>query len=459
LEDVHSGVLRHLKGELTIAAAPLQRVIVVDVDIRNVLLGEEASNHQKQTCAREISLILGAHAIPHTHFDSRRGTHTWIRLEQELDVDSDLKLLERRLGGLVEDHASVEVRPDGGMGIRLPFGTTLGRRRSFFERPHRDEEMIAWLRNPTRASPDAVRALLAGCAHAGNEAAVDVAGASSQVPSYHASHEVVAPLTAPAGFERWCICKKDKFVRGLETEGERHWTYLMVAAEAALHADLSEQELVDVQLSIPDNDLSNSSDAECLADARQNAKDILGRIHEGRALMTGCAFDNPEGPLRATFSHLCTLERSRTCRAAASVDPEATEYKAVLRSTLWRGSHGSSRGLGGTARVVYADCVRRAHGRAGARVHATGRYLEGRLKYVTRKGADAALRRLSSSDIQLLIKQCPTEYALAPPLSTDELRQLEERLGTWQAWSRSLESHRRHWEASKYRQLPHHAQR
>jgi hypothetical protein len=250
------------------------------------------------------------------------------------------------------------------------------------------------------------------------------------------------------GFEHWPACKQIKFVTGLEQPGERHWTFLMIAAEAVHHAALTTEELTGIQLAIPLNDLSASTEAEIELDAAQNAKDIMASMESGNPVYTGCPGTRTEtdelGVLADTFRHNCTPERCATCPLQQGVDPMTTAYAPLLDSSIWRGGQGSGNGLGAQARNVFEYAVRRARGVPQRHVHLSGRYLETKKPYLTKKAADTALDRLD--EVGLLTRAGSGLYKLEQPLGQADLAALEDKLGTAAAYDRAVARNRAHWD-------------
>jgi hypothetical protein len=208
----------------------------------------------------------------------------------------------------------------------------------------------------------------------------------------------------------------------------------MLAAEAVLHAALTEDELVEIQLRVPLNGYSGSSDAEVNADARQNAKDVLARKADGNPQLSGCpARRGGAGgaELRETFAHYCTGERAELCPIGATVWWRLTTYHPTLRSSIWR-----ELGLG--AREVYEIIVERAAGKPSD-LKLTSRYIAKFWPYVPKSTADTALRRLVEHGLLRQEKKGSGIYTLPTSLSAEALAELEQRLGTAEAWAREVE--------------------
>lgn len=439
-------VLDHLLGRRVISYKPVQRALVVDVDFHDdVPEGEEASWERKVEAARALGEVLDDLGVPQVAFDSPRGVHVWIRCLSEPNpkVLGGLGVLaESALSAL--DGASFELRPDGGRGIKLPLGYVGGRGRGSILGLD-EETLIAWLVDPPRPTEDQLRAVeeLApvGSGPQKRASAPAVTAAEPVLP------EPVLPGIPIRGFERWPRCKQRKYVAGVEREGERHACWHMAVSEAVLHADLSEGELVEIQLAMPLNDLSNSTEAELLADARGNAKNVLKRMAAGEPVLTGCPRAGPAGELAGVFAHHCTDESAATCPLLAQVDPMRTPYRTILDSSLWRGRQGGGKGLGPHARFVFEYAVRRARGQAGALLPLTARYVEAKLSFVPMKSAHAALKSLCAAG--LLRPVGNLHYELAPPRDEAAVRELERQHGTLQFYEKAVKRHRENWQQRK----------
>jgi Luciferase-like monooxygenase len=349
--------------------------------------------------------------------------------------------------------ADVEVRPRGQRSIRLPLGIYLGLPRGPLEL-HTTEELLRWLADPERATETQLQAATRDSAERQDEPRDGIVRLTDAIRPRETADQAT-PLEPPMpirGWERWCPCKRSKYLAGLERRGERHFTYLMIAAEAVLHAELSEEELIEIQLAMPLNGNSRSTESERRSDARSNARSVLEAKAE-EPVLTGCPrnerfADTQQSPLRSVFAHHCTEERSRVCPLLHPVWPRQTAYGPLLESSIWRGSQGGGSGVGLAARNVYEFAVMRSHGVPGP-VSLTGRYLEARLPYLTRKSADAALNRLV--EIGLLSRNDEGDYILEGPVDAQAIEHLEKALGTHEHAARALERSLADWQRSRTR--------
>jgi len=436
-----AALFSHFQGEITIGAEPLRNVIVIDVDLPSVN-GAEVDREEKLKIVEAIDLVLDTLDIPRVHFDSRRGVHTWIRCSSTPapEVTDALRaLLEQEPPGLPSNW--FEVFPNGRRPFRLPLGFYAGRYRGAVSPRLADPELVQWMASPARACDEHFSAITSAQPRS-NETPVGALETSLSVTDAAVGH--------------WCICKRDKYRHGLSRPGERHWTYLMVACEAIVQTpSLTEEQLVQLQLRVPLNGYSNSSEPERLADARSNARSVIRRMAQGSPILTGCAWEpgsGEESPLRETFRKHCSAERASRCPLRTSAWPPRTPYTPTLDASIWRNPHGND-ALGLTARCVYEYLVERAHALPNHPVWLTSRYIEVKRPFLTRAAAGLALNRLVQ--VGLVERVRPQWYALRPPLSGDEINGLERKLGTRRALKaatqRSLTdwAQREKWEARR----------
>jgi hypothetical protein len=439
-------LLEHLRGQRSYSVGPISKTIVIDVDLPQYREDkrQEALLDQKLSAASAVSGVLNRFDIPHLHVDSRGGLHTWIRCE----INPTTESLQGLAARLDKELDGFELRPAGGRGIRLPFGVSNGVARRSLGKALTDAEILDWLATPPRATQEQLRLL------GEHPPAIDGAPALEPLPG-------VAWATAPAdaypveppydvpGWERWPRCKQLKFASGLDRSGERHWTWLMVAAEALLHAPhLSHEELVALQRAVPLNGHSSSLELELDADAMQNASDLLARLGAGRPLRTGCPRSPGKGdsPLRNTFKGYCWREDAKRCSILCPLPAGLTPYRDVLRSSIWRGAQGGkTSGLGLAARAVFEFAVEMAGGEPGVAFELSERYIEVRMTYVPARAAAAALKRLTGADVGLLQKIDERTYVLKDPPSPEEVSRLERALGTLGSYENALARHKTHW--------------
>jgi hypothetical protein len=260
-----------------------------------------------------------------------------------------------------------------------------------------------------------------------------------------AEDDVLRPPRPVAGWGAWPPCKRAKYIAGVEQEGERHWTWLLLGAEAVLHADFTEDELAALQLAVPLNDNSNSSEAELHADAKQNAKDLLRRKAEGNPILTGCPgrldARSKRFALREVFAHHCTDARFAACPVGKARWAMQTPYREMLGSSIWRS-------LGLPARLIYEMAVERAE-RAGPTLQLSSRYVAVRLPFVGKGSADEALRRLTRYGLLLHEKHGSGLYTLPPPLDRDALLALEDKFGTADLYRKETERARSDWDEQR----------
>jgi hypothetical protein len=442
-------LLRHFRGWHLLGVEPIRRAIAIDVDLPIDDSNAELPMALKYEAAAAITSVLDEASISHMHFDSRRGPHTWIRFEVDPPVDL-IQALASRLGAALAALGAdgVELRPRGRQAIRLPLGIYLGLPRGPLE-PRTTDELLLWLAEPERATETQLRAAAHQIAEQETEPWDGIVRRAITIPPPAAADQATPPEPPMPirGWERWCPCKQSKYLAGLERRGERHFTYLMIAAEAALHAELSEDELIEIQLAMPLNGNSQSTDSERRVDARSNARSVLAAKAE-EPVLTGCPrnqgfADRAQSTLRSVFAHHCTEERSRICPLLHPVWPRQTAYGPLLESSIWRGSQGGGSGVGLTARAVYEFAVMRSQGMPGP-IALTGRYIEARLPYLTRKSAEAALSRLV--EIGLFEHDKGRSYILQEPLDAQGVGELETELGTHEHASRALERFKTDWE-------------
>jgi hypothetical protein len=448
-------LMDHFRGYVAIGVEPLRRSIVIDVDLPAEDQQSEAPLDLKHMAAALIAGVLGD--VPFVHFDSRRGPHTWVRCVDDPAPDVLQGLRERVCSVTAQiEGASIEVRPHGQQSMRLPLGVSFGIGRGPLTGDLGEADLVRWLADPRRATPEQLQPF-APAPQSPDDTRPKVASASGREQAPATAPVVATALEPPlelAGWERWCACKQAKFVQGLAHAGERHWTYLMLAAEAVLHAELSEQELVALQLALPLNDFSGSTASDRRIDARSNASTVLEAKATGRPILTGCPHNDRlrhrgrESVLRATFQAHCTHERIARCPLLYAVWPRTTAYGTTLSSSIWRSAQGKGAGLGMTARAIYEFAVERARGEPGT-VGLSSRYLATKLPYITRNSAETALKKLCSDEVALLRHVRDGVYSLEPARSAEVLRQLEEQLGTAPLAEAAIARHRNDWKKSR----------
>ena len=153
-------VLRHLVGLWTLGVWPLHNAVVIDVDLPVAKKLSEARRSEKEAAAAAVSVVLERFGIPHLHFDSRRGSHTWIRCESEPTPEA-VGALGRLLNEQPSLDGRIELRPKGALAIRLPLGVShgIGRGPLMTELPQ--SELLQWLADPPRATATQLAAVVA----------------------------------------------------------------------------------------------------------------------------------------------------------------------------------------------------------------------------------------------------------------------------------------------------------
>ena len=365
-----SDVAAHLRGEQTIAVAPISRAVVIDTDL--CAKTEKPPEDVKQRAAEAVSLVLDTFGIPFLTFDSARGTHTWVRLPRNVRPDE-----RAALDALIRPHVSklvpkrgerdcLEVFPDGGKAIRLPLGLYRGERR----RPLNgmsDAETLRWLIQPDRATEDQVAALVEAAKHLTQRPQAKTAIAQTAPRPPRAADGLTARSTTldpPAPirrWERWTPCKQRLAVEGPPT-GRRHDSILTLANEAATCGETDPATLEAFLLAVPVPN-SSTSESEHLSDVRAAVRSAL-RLQETKdpRRYSGCGADTdhsglPEGSRqRGTFAHYCDDEAQAVCpihraKKLGLVPPPWAI--AVLKSSLWGDTRGNGRGLGFAAKDIY----------------------------------------------------------------------------------------------------------
>lgn len=444
-----SDVLAHVTGDVTTAASPIQRAIVVDVDLASVLSGREATIEAKRAGADVVELVLGSFGIPFLTFDAARGTHTWIRLANNPSeaLLAALRRLLRDAGTRRGVRAEFEVFPHGNSAIRLPLGTYLGVERRPFGVELEEDDLLGWFTRPLRPTTEQLEALISAAPPEPKPDLRPVAVSPPEQPALHRPTTTAAcePLPDPpgpiVGWERWPACKRALVVGGF-APGLRHAGLLALANEATLSGETSEERIFSFLLSVP-RPHSTTPDAQHRSDARAAARAAL-KLHatDDPRRFSGCGraanhSGLPDGATqRSAFDHLCTPERAASCplhvqhRRSYDLAP----FAVVLNSSIWRDGRGQyGKGLGQQTKAVYSLLAGKSQGDPERTVYAAKDWVA--LALINDIGERMVSRHLSTLVRHgLVIEQRRGENEIrrftVPHRDAAWIRSLEERLGT-----------------------------
>ena len=376
-----SDLLAHFSGQATILAGgtppgveeptPIQRAIVVDVDLPAVSSGREATVEEKRAGAEVVERVLGTFGVPFLTFDSARGTHTWVRLAENPSEEllAALRRLLRDTGEKRGVEAEFEVFPYGAKQIRLPFGAYLGVERRPFDVELDDDEIHEWLARPLRPTRQQLEALVAAAPPKPAPDPSEVVAATSREPRPVPSQpvpspprEAIADPPAPVtGWESWPPCQRALAIEGF-APGRRHYGVLRLANEAAEHGERDEARIVELIARVP-RPQSETPDHEHRAEARAAARSALKLVAAGDPRRwAGCGRAASHSGLsdgatqRAAFQHLCTPERAASCplHVQHQRSYDLTPFAPVTQSSIWRDGRGQyGKGLGPQMKAVY----------------------------------------------------------------------------------------------------------
>jgi hypothetical protein len=437
---VPGDLLAHLTGAQTLAVGPITRSIVIDADL--VSKGQEASAELKVSARAAVDAVLSAFGIPALHFDSARGSHTWIRCNTTPTPET-LASFERAIGGQYDGPGKIEVYPQGGKAIRLPWGVYLGvERRPVPDMPN--EELMTWFSWPERASAEQLAAVEREFPPPPPPRPQEKKALPAPAPTPETTADALsAPpgrLHSPApcaGWGKWPVCKQLVAING-PLAGRRHNTLLTLACEAVVSGERDETRLLDFLLAVP-RPHSETTAAEHHKDAYYAARDAL-ELHAANdpRRFSSCPRVPTHSGLaatsqhRSTFEHVCDEEKAAICTIHRRWQREQNlpAYDHILRSSIWRNSQGAGLGLGPAAKAVYRLLLYLSGGDTERTISASHNYVAVKLTNEVRL---PTVRRLKGKLLLYgLIVQMEgsTHHYRVPLLSPARVSELEAQLGT-----------------------------
>lgn len=434
-------LLAHLTGEKTLAVGPITRCIVIDADL--VSKGQEASAKLKAEARAAGDAVLSDFGIPALHFDSARGSHTWIRCTTTPTPET-LAAFERAINAHYDGPGMIEVYPQGGKAIRLPWGVYVGvERRPVPDIPN--EELLEWFSWPERASAEQLAAVETAFPpppppRPQEKEGVPAAPAPTPETTADALSAPPGRLHPPApcaGWEKWPVCKQLMAIKG-PLAARRHNTLLMLACEAVESGERDETRLLAFLLAVP-RPHSETTAAEHHKDAYHAARDAL-ELHANNdpRRFSSC----PRVPRhsghpstsqhRSTFEHVCDDEKAKVCTIHRRWEREQNlpPYDHILHSSIWRDGRGQyGLGLGLQAKEVYKLLLRLSGGEPTRRVSASARYVAIKLTHEVGKNAvGPILKRLLDNGLIVGVESA-RDYRV-PLLTPARVSEIEGQLGT-----------------------------